>query len=123
MGRLLPTGAFDTLLTVTSSVAPGVLGALFVAVLFRYTPDAEVAWRSVWLGAVVSMLMLVIGAWAYGIYLDNFGLRSAAGVAGTVFLFLVLVYYTVTILLYGIEIVKYLQTRLETLEGSHGPQS
>ena len=79
LGNWFSTAAFDWLLTLTGSFVPSVLGALFIAVLFRYTPDVEVAWRSVWLGAIVSMVLLVIGAWAYGVYLDRFGFQSAAG--------------------------------------------
>jgi uncharacterized BrkB/YihY/UPF0761 family membrane protein len=50
--------------------------------------------------------MLTIGAQAYGWYVDTIGLRSAAAVAGTAFLGLVLVYYGAQILLYGIEMLK-----------------
>jgi membrane protein len=80
-------------------------------VLFKYTPDTEVSWRSVWLGAAVSMGLLAVGSWAYGVYLAWFGVSSAAGVAGSVFLGLALVYYAVSILLYGMEVVREVHSR------------
>lgn len=106
LGRFISFGAFDLLITITGSILPAVIGAVFLAILFKYTPDAMVAWRSVWLAAAVTMALLAIGAWGYGIYLSSYGLRSAAGVAGSVFLGLALVYYAAMILMYGMEIVK-----------------
>lgn len=96
----------DVVVKATSSFVPAAIGAVFIGVLFRYTPDTRVAWRSVWLASIVSMVMLAVGAWGYGLYLDRFGVHSAAGVAGTLFLGLVLVYYASLILLYGMEIVR-----------------
>lgn len=95
----------DQLLVITGSVIPLAIGILFVAVLYKYTPTAEVAWRHVWFPASVSMVFLSIGAWAYGLYVSVAGLASAAGVSGTIFLGLALVYYAAQIILYGIEIV------------------
>lgn len=98
--------AFGFLLGAAGSVTLFFLGVVFVGVLFKYTPDAEVAWSSVWFGSAVSMGILTIGAWGYGIYLDLYGFSSAAGVAGTVFLGLAFVYMSVAILLYGVVIVR-----------------
>ncbi len=106
LGGLISFGAFDLLITITGSILPALIGAVFLAILFKYTPDALVAWRSVWLAAAVTMGMLAVGAWGYGIYLASYGWRSAAGVAGSLFLGLVFVYYAAMILMYGMEIVK-----------------
>ena len=103
---LVPIDALDRLIEITGSVLPSILGAIFVAILFKYTPDVDVEWRSVWLAAVTSMVLLVVGAWGYGIYLERFGFASAAGVAGSLFLGLAFVYYAMMILMYGMEIVK-----------------
>lgn len=94
------------LATAASSLASTALGALVLAVLFKYSPGVDVAWRSVWLPAGLTMVLLAVGAHGYGIYVERFGLNSAAGVAGTVFLGLAFVYYAAQILLYGVEIVK-----------------
>ena len=112
LNRLVPSGTFDILIKLTSSVVTAALGAVFLAVLFKYTPDMDISWRSVWLGAAVSIALLAVGAWGYGVYLDRYGFSSAAGVAGSLFLGLAFVYYAVSILLYGMEIVREVHVRL-----------
>lgn len=92
--------------TVVSEVLPVAGGGVFLAVVFKYSPVPAVAWRSVWLASIVTMILLSIGARAYGIYLNTVGLSSAAGVAGTIILGLLVLYYAAQILLYGMEIVK-----------------
>ena len=96
----------DFLLALTGSFALVGLGAFFIGVLFKYTPDLDISWRNVWFAALVTMAMLAVGAWGYGVYLDAYGFSSAAGVAGALLLGLVFVYYFTAILLYGMEIVK-----------------
>ena len=96
----------DFLLRLMGSFIPVLLGAIFVGILFKYTPDLDVSWRSVWFAALVSMAMLSVGAWGYGLYLDKYAFSSAAGAAGALLLGLVFVYYATAILLYGMTIVK-----------------
>jgi membrane protein len=98
--------AIGLLATAASSLASTAIGVLVLAVLFKYSPGTDVEWKSVWLPAVLTMVLLAVGAHGYGWYVERFGLNSAAGVAGTVFLGLVFVYYAAQILLYGVEIVK-----------------
>lgn len=104
--RLFESNLVSALLTSAGSIVPLVIGVFFVGVLYKYTPDVDVAWRSVWMGSIVSMALLLAGSWAYGIYVENYGFRSATGVAGTALFGLVLVYYAAMILLYGMEIVR-----------------
>ena len=101
----------NILIKTTGSLIPLALGALFLAVLYKYTPEDHVAWRSVWLPSIVTMAMLSVGSWAYGLYVSAYAFRSAAGAAGSVFLGLVFVYYAAQILLYGAEIMKEQQER------------
>lgn len=105
--EFLNSQILDVVVRVTGSFAAICLGVLFVGILFKFTPNEEVSWREVWFASVVSMTMLVVGAWGYGVYLDVFGFNSAAGVAGALVLGLALVYYAAAILLYGMEIVRY----------------
>lgn len=96
----------DILIKTTGSLVPLALGALFIAILYKYTPEETIAWRSVWLPSIVAMILLSIGAWAYGLYVAAYTFKSAAGAAGSVFLGLVFIYYAALILLYGVEIMK-----------------
>jgi membrane protein len=113
LDRLLASGALDVLVAITGSLATTAIGVFFVAILFKYTPEPEIAWRAVIVSSITVMAMLSIGAWGYGIYLDVYGLSSASGVAGTLVLGLILVYYSAQILLYGVEITKEAQRRLD----------
>ncbi|HEY5889813.1 MAG TPA: YihY/virulence factor BrkB family protein, partial [Acidimicrobiia bacterium] len=95
----------EQLLLITGSIVPILIGTLFIAVLYKYTPTADIRWRDVWFPASVAMVLLSVGAWAYGLYVSLAGLGSAVGVTGTIFLGLAFVYYAAQIILYGIEIV------------------
>ena len=109
--RLTDSVVGDIVVTAVGSILPLLLGSIFVAVLFKYTPDVEIEWRSTWVAAAVSMVMLSVGAWAYGVYLDIYGFSSVSGALGSVFLGLALVYYGAQILLYGVEVVRISQER------------
>ncbi len=116
LDRVFESLLADILIKTTGSLIPLALGAMFLAVLYKYTPEDQVAWRSVWLPSIVAMAMLSVGAWAYGLYMAVYAFRSAAGAAGSVFLGLVFVYYASQILLYGVEIMKQQQKMLDSPE-------
>lgn len=79
--------------------------ALFAAI-FRWLPDAEIAWRDVWVGAAVTALLFTVGKTLIGLYLGQSDVGSAFGAAGSVVVILVWVYYTALILLVGAEFTQ-----------------
>lgn len=99
-------GLLDPVIAFTSAISSTILGGLLIAVLFKYSPDRELRWGAVWFPAIVTTLLLALGSSAYGVYVDTFGVSSAVGVAGTLFLGLAFVYYAAQILLFGMELVK-----------------
>lgn len=111
VAALFDLDLIGALATAASFLASAGIGVVVLAVLFRFSPGIDVAWRSVWFPAILTMALLAIGANAYGFYVERFGLSSAAGVAGTVFLGLAFVYYAAQILLYGVELGKVLHRR------------
>jgi len=111
LDRLIGSAVLDLALKITGSFVPALLGAVSLMVLFKFTPNTRVAWRSVWFAAAVTMVLLSVGAWAYGIYLGTIGVASASGVAGAAFIGLTLIYYSAQILLYGVEISKVVHNR------------
>lgn len=106
LDQIVDIALLDTVIRATSSIAPTVLGAVAIGILFRYTPDVRVAWQDVWFPAILTMAMLVVGAWGYGIYLELYGFVSAGGLAGTLVLGLVFVYGAAAVLLFGMEVVR-----------------
>lgn len=83
----------------------GLITALLAAI-FRWLPDAEVAWRDVWIGAAATALLFTIGKSVIGLYLGHSNVGSAFGAAGSVVVILVWIYYTALILLAGAEFTQ-----------------
>src|ERR671923_1576607 len=67
------------------------------ALLFKYVPDAEVRWRDVWLGGIVTAIFFTVGKTAIGYYLGQASVGSAYGAAGSMVVLLVWVYYSALI--------------------------
>jgi len=84
---------------------------VLLAMIYRTLPDAEIEWRDVWLGALMTALLISVGKWAIGLYLGRTAVASAFGAAGSIVLILLWVYYVSVILLLGAEF-----THVHTLE-------
>jgi len=87
------------------AVSFGVITLLF-AFMFKYVPDAEVAWKDVWFGAVVTSLLFTIGKFALGMYLGKSSVVSTYAAAGALLIVLLWVYYTSQIVFFGAEITQ-----------------
>jgi membrane protein len=87
-------------------IAAMVVITILFAIVFRMLPDAEVAWRDVWLGAIVTALLFALGEYLIGLYLANSSIGSAYGAAGSLVVILVWIYYSAMILMYGAEFTK-----------------
>jgi membrane protein len=81
------------------------------ALLFTYVPDAEVRWRDVWLGGVVTAVLFTLGKTAIGYYLGQASVGSAYGAAGSMVVLLVWVYYSALIVFFGAEFTQAWATR------------
>jgi membrane protein len=67
-------------------------------------PDASVAWREVWVGAVITSVLFSVGKSIIGLYLGHATLGSPYGAAGSVVVMTVWVYYASLIVLFGAEL-------------------
>lgn len=103
LGLLLPRSGpvWDVLNQVVSTV---VLAVLF-ALLFRYLPDARMAWRRVAWGGAITALLFALGKWVIGIYLAGGHVGGAYGAASSLVVLLVWVYYSGAIFFFGAEVV------------------
>jgi membrane protein len=88
-----------------------VITGLF-ALIFKVLPDAQVAWRDVWVGAALTSALFTIGKFALGVYLGRSNVASAYGTAGSLVLVLLWVYYSAQILLYGAEFTQVYANRV-----------
>jgi membrane protein len=80
-----------------------VIACLFT-LIFKYVPDAPIAWREVWSGAVLTAVLFTFGKMAVGFYLGRAGVGSAYGAAGSLVAVVVWVYYSAQIFYYGAEV-------------------
>jgi membrane protein len=82
-----------------------VITAVF-AMIFKVLPNARIRWRDVWIGALMTALLFLIGKWALGIYLGSGTAASAYGAASSLITMLLWVYYSSQILLFGAEFTQ-----------------
>lgn len=87
------------------AVGFGMVTLLFAA-MFKYLPDAVIAWRDVWFGAAATAVLFSIGKYLIGLYLGNSSFGSSYGAAGSVIILLVWVFYSAQILFYGAELTQ-----------------
>ena len=79
---------------------------LVFAMLFRYLPDAKIAWRDVWTGAALTAILFVICKFLLGLYLGSGAAGSAYGAASSLITLLLWIFYSAQILLFGAEFTK-----------------
>jgi membrane protein len=79
---------------------------LLFAMLFRYLPDAKIAWRDVWTGAALTAILFIIGKFLLGLYLGSGAAGSAYGAASSLITLLLWIFYSAQILLFGAEFTK-----------------
>jgi membrane protein len=81
------------------------------ALLYKYVPDAEIGWRDVWLGGLITAVLFTLGKTAIGFYLGQASVGSAYGAAGSLVALLVWVYYSALIMFFGAEFTHAWATR------------
>ena len=113
MTGLLPTQA--TLWQwINFGVSFGVITLLF-AIIFKVLPDVKIAWRDVWIGALLTALLFNLGKYLLGLYLGRSSVTSAYGAAGSLVIVLLWVYYSAQILFFGAKFTQIYSNRY----GSH----
>ena len=88
------------LLLVNLLVSFLVLTTLF-AIIFRFLPRTRLPWRAVWIGGGVTALLSMLGKVAIGVYIGKAGVASAYGVASSLMVILLWVYYSSLIFYFG----------------------
>jgi len=79
---------------------------LLFAMIYKFLPDAEIRWRDVWIGAIMTALFFGLGKWALGLYLGSGSAASAYGAASSLITLLLWIYYSSQILLFGAEFTQ-----------------
>jgi len=74
---------------------------LLSSLVYRWLPDATIAWKDVWVGAAATSLFVVGGSFLIGLYLGSASPASWYGAAGSLIVVLLWIYYTTQIFLLG----------------------
>ncbi len=104
LGNALPIPGF--IFQVLSFAVSIAVVTLLFAMIFKILPDAEVQWRDVWSGALLTAALFSVGKLLLALYLGREGAASAYGAAGALILLLSWVYYSANILLLGAEFTQ-----------------
>ena len=103
-GGLMP--ASETLTQLLNFVLSLAIITLLFAMIFKFLPDAKIAWRDVWIGAFLTALLFTVGKFALGLYLGKSSVASSYGAAGSLIVLLLWVYYSSLILFFGAEFTQ-----------------
>lgn len=93
----------SNLMNVVVSLA--VFTGIFAA-LFKILPDVVIGWRDVWYGALMTAILFTLGKAGIGLYLGQSSMASSYGVAGSLVVLLVWVYYSAQIVFFGAEFTQ-----------------
>jgi membrane protein len=77
---------------------------LLFALMFKVLPDGYIAWMDVWLGALATGTLFMIGKWVIGLYLSSTAMVSMYGAASSLMIILAWVYYSALIFFLGAEL-------------------
>lgn len=93
------------------------VATVLFAAIFRILPDLKIAWRDVWLGALFTSLLFVLGKWGLAVYLGKAAPGSAYGAAGSLVILLIWVYWSAQIMLLGAEFTQVYARTFGSLRG------
>lgn len=83
-----------------------VIVSLIFGVIFKVLPDAQIKWRDVISGAVVTAILFMVGKFAISFYISQSDVGSTYGTAGSLVVLLLWTYYSSIILYFGAEFTK-----------------
>lgn len=80
----------------------GVITVLF-ALIFKYLPDVNIGWKSVWIGGLITSFLFALGKQLLSFYFGQSNPGSVYGAAGSLIIILLWVSYSCLILFFGAE--------------------
>jgi membrane protein len=102
MGLLLPAvGLLIPAVRIGELVLTLGLSTLLFAFVYKSLPDSHVAWRDVWIGALLVSFVFTVTKYLFGLYVGVTTIGAAYGVAGSLIMLLLWVFYSVHIFLFG----------------------
>lgn len=125
IGAALASGAVGVVVEGASWLLCGVIAAVALAGLYRYSPDRdEPEWTWVSPGAIFAIVAFLVVSIAFRVYVANFGsYNETYGSLGAVIVLLTWLYLTALVVILGAEInaESERQTRTDTTSGPDEP--
>lgn len=84
----------------------GITTVLFGGI-FKVLPDAKIKWKDIWVGAITTAVLFMLGRLGISLYISKSNIGSTYGSAGALAVMLVWIYYSAVILYFGAEFTKY----------------
>jgi membrane protein len=94
----------EALVHTANAIATFIVVTLLFAMIFKLLPDKKIAWRDVWVGALLTAILFTIGKMLIGLYLGKAAVGSSYGAAGSLVVLLVWIYYSSQVLFFGAEL-------------------
>ncbi len=99
--RMVP--GLEIVMTVLDQLLSLAAIAIMFTIMFEVLPDKRLSWRDVAIGGVVAALLFTLGKALIGLYVAKTHVGSGYGVAGSVLVVLVWIYYSSQIVFFGAE--------------------
>jgi membrane protein len=103
--------ALEVLTQVLTFLVSFAITTVLFAMIYKFLPDVEIAWRDVWIGAVATALLFTVGKLLIGFYLAKSSVASTYGAAGSLVILLLWIYYSSQILFLGAEFTEVYASR------------
>ncbi len=115
-----------------------ILTFILFMMIFKFLPDVQIRWKHVWMGALVTSVLFILGKYLISLYLGTSSLGSTYGAAGSLVIFLLWIYYSAQILFLGAEFTqvyankygkgilpasKFMKYKLEGVHSNHEKKS
>jgi membrane protein len=96
-------GNYELVLQGLDFVVSFFLFTTLFATIYKFMPQARVAWSDVWIGAAFTTVLFIVGKTLIGLYIGKSGIASGFGAAASIVVMLIWVYYSAQIFLLGAE--------------------
>jgi membrane protein len=97
---------WEIMLQGVNTVVSVAVSTLLFAMIFKLMPSTPIAWRNVWIGALVTAVLFEVGKFLIGLYLGKSNVTESFAAAGSLVVLLAWVYYASQIFLLGAEFTK-----------------
>ncbi len=115
-------GSYERMASAFNTGLSFVFLAVSFALIYKLIPRVSIAWRDVWLGAIVTALLFNFGKLLIGQYIGRTAITSTFGAAASIAVLLIWVYYAAQIFLLGAEFTRVYAYTYGSLKGRPWPR-